>query len=221
MEAALATYHVGASEGGGWHYHCHVVVEWKLEVGTVGMSKEVSDAWHWAKRDSGDRVTETFSREVCEAGERFEVEGEMGQGEFWKESVDPVMAALQYVVRDVLQGVEKWVERISSVEDAGSFAEALEGAKLHRLYGSWRHALEKPADEAADEEVTAGAVAADGAKTGKAVKAWDRVGTMDEVLGLAKGAAGSGMEFVRRLHLQYWNRGMVLKRLVRVVRCIA
>ena len=213
MESALCTYHVTASLDGGWHYHCHLLVEWRVDVDACDIVDRVSDDWHWAKRDSGDSRMEVFSRQVVGAGPAIVEEAAEKQGEFWKESDDPVMAALQYVVRDVLQGVEKWVGKIKNLEDAGSFAEALGGSKLHRLYGAWRRQLPKVEAAAAADETGAVGDADRPNRVGKDAKAWTLIGTMDRVLWDAKQGVEAAFLCVRRLQLLYSNKGVVSKRL--------
>jgi len=172
-------------------------------------------------RDSGDSKMDVFAREVCPAGPAF-VKGEtVGQGEFWAESPDPVMAALQYVVRDVLQGVEKWVERIKSPDDAGSFAEALGCAKLHRLYGEWRRQLKTvETAAAADGTVSVGGTDKKAGSKGDA-QAWTLIGTMDACLWRARTGETTAGECVQRLLVMYSNRGMVSKRLRQLVKFFA
>lgn len=218
LRSALATYHVTWSMDGGWHYHCHMVVEWEANTEFEELGAWVSRDWEWAKMDSGEGKTDVFVREVVGPGPAFG-EGEIeGQGELWKESRDPVLAALQYVVRDVLQGVEKWVGRITNVEDAGSFAEAVGGAKLHRLYGVWRKQLGKRGEAAAPVEGAGMAPAGSGKTSFKDGKAWTIVGRMDAVLWEARSGVAQAVECVRRLLSVYSNKGLVWKRLVRTVR---
>lgn len=221
MESALCTYHVTASLDGGWHYHCHLLVEWGVAVDTSTGAGKVSEDWHWAKRDSGDSRMEVFARQICDAGPAFEAETNDRQGEFWKESEDAVTAALQYVVRDILQGVEKWVGKIRNVEDAGAFAEALGGCKMHRLYGAWRRQL-PTVEEAASQDATVSVGGTD--KAGgcrKDAKAWTLIGTMDTVLWGAKTGDSASFLCVRRLQQLYSNRGVVSKRLKQLAKSFA
>lgn len=217
MSSALCTYHVTASLNGGWHYHCHLLVEWVPECDTVELGKWATEAWQWAKQDSGDRQTEVFAREVCEPGPAFVREALGSQGELWNESRDPVVAAIQYVVRDVLQGVEKWVAKVDNIEDASTFAEALTSAKLHRLYGVWRKQLPKRIEEPEETASETNAGKQKTASTGKAVAVWIAVGRMDEVLWGVKSGDASKLEFTRRLVSKLSNKGMVSKRLRKVV----
>lgn len=217
MSSALCTYHVTASHDGGWHYHCHLVVEWQVAASLADLGERVTTGWHWAKQDSGDKQTEVFAREVCEPGEPFCREGFEGQGDLWSESSDRVVAALQYVVRDVLQGVEKWVAKIDNIEDASSFAEALTSAKLHRLYGVWRKQLAKAV---ADTEVSASG-SEEGkekaAASGKASIVWITIGRMDEVLWLMKNGKSDAFRCVQSLLCRYSNKSLVSKRLRKLV----
>jgi hypothetical protein len=162
-----------------------------------------------------------FSRRVSEAGPALAGFTAGAQLEFWSEGPDPVEVALQYAVRDVLQGVEKWIAGISAVEDAGSFAEALSHAKLHRLYGEWRKEVSGQAGAEGvglgDDASQVGAVA--GKK--KEQKAWEMVGRMDEVLWRARGGDRAAVMCVSRLIAKSSSRGMVASRLKVVARAIA
>jgi len=213
MASALCTYHVTASVTGGWHYHCHLVIEWVEGTKLEARGAELTGAWKKAKADSGDKQTEVFGRKVCEAGGPLTRAEIAGQGELWAESVDPVAVALQYVVRDVLQGVEKWVSKINNIEDASTFAEALSSAKLHRLYGAWRRKLPKPdgEQEAPSPAPTDGSKEKGGC--GKEKIAWITIGRMDEVLWWARGGNEQAVQCVRMLLLRFSNKGMVSKRL--------
>lgn len=218
MSSALCTYHVTASLNGGWHYHCHLVVEWRVDIDTSTMAGELTKQWHWAKADSGDRQTEVFARLVCEAGGPIGVKSLAGQGELWSEAVDPVLAALQYVVRDVLQGVEKWVAKITNLEDASSFADALTSAKLHRLYGVWRTQISKKKTEEVSEEESKEGGTEKGGSSQKDSKAWSLIGRMDEVLWRAKQGETAARQCVQRLLIRFSNKGLVSKRLRKLAR---
>jgi len=221
MRSALCTYHVTRTAHGGWHYHCHVVVEWDEGVQGEAVASAVDLAWHRSMGASGEGSMAVFCRRVCEAGAALVGFQAGSQLEFWSEGPDAVEVALQYAVRDVLQGVEKWISGIGSVEDAGSFAEALTHAKLHRLYGEWRKEL--PAEGGAESVGLVGDDAKVGAVKGKKKeqKAWELVGRMDEVLWRARGGDAAARTCVSRLIAKSSSRGAVASRLKAVARAIA
>lgn len=218
MVSALATYHVTPSSVKGWHFHCHVVAELGDGVSGEACYKEWDDAWFSFLGDGESQRKPLFVRQVSTAGAALEgLKGER-QMEFWNESVSQAEVLLQYVLRDILQGVEGWIAKMSTDEACEQFAGALAGAKLHRLYGVWRTKLvDEDKDDEADasgQETASGGVL-DGAK---GVTLWHSVGTMDEVLWWARQLRAEGMEVVRRLCARSSNRGAVALRLLTLAR---
>jgi len=220
MRSALATYHVKASSVSGWHYHCHLVVEFKPGVEMAGRMGAVDDAWFAAKREMETLRRPLFFRKVCDEGEAMEgLQGDR-QMEFWSESKNPAETVLQYVLRDVLQGVEGWIGSITTDAEAEAFAAALSGAKLHRFYGEWR----KPdAKDAPDEEGGKTAAVHDEAAmvaAGTEVL-WCLVGGMDEVLHWAKLGRMDAVTVLNRLLFRSCNQGSVAKRLRTLVAAVS
>lgn len=217
MVSALATYHVTPSSVIGWHYHCHLVMELGEGVKLADVYEQLDDAWFAALGDGESQRKDLFRRLVSPAGPAMAGLAGDRQMEFWDESPDPVEVVLQYVLRDILQGVEGWIGKMATDEQAESFAKALSGAKLHRLYGVWRTAVvEGEADEVdgdaeADEE--------DSTVDGAGVRAivWQEVGGMDEVLWKARQGTEVCLDLVRRLLGRSSNRGAVALRLWRLV----
>ena len=181
MRSGLATYHVKRSRGGGWHYHCHLIVEWKEGVDGERARGEVESVWNRAKKEPLHLAQPLWGREICAAGPALVGLAEEKQMEFWQESTDAVEVALQYVLRDVLQGVEGWIGGVANGKEAEAFAGALDSAKLHRMYGEWRTAVVEEVDE--DKE-TEGSTEAERAASvaGKEVTVWKAIGGMDAVL---------------------------------------
>lgn len=138
LRGALATYHVTPSMRLGWHYHCHLLID--VDPIDVGVLQEgLADAWAKARRISEEcNNAPFFCRLVAEPGAALVGLAKDTQLEFFEESPDPVERCLQYMVRDILQGVERWVGKLSGVEAAEEFAAALSNLKTHRLYGTWR-----------------------------------------------------------------------------------
>lgn len=147
MTAGLSTVHVPYSALGGWHYHMHFVVELTSDYSDSeadAVVRKVRSLWE-SMFDFG----RTWHHDECwfqrcvgrPQGPRTELpEGE--QAEFFTESKDPATRCLQYVVRDVVQGVERWLKNDPATRVA-ELVDGIEGCHLHRCYGRWR----KPAPE--------------------------------------------------------------------------
>jgi len=221
MTSALATYHIVPSLKGGWHYHCHLVAEIAGVVDGEALTAGIDAAWKLARRcDSGDRAP-MFTRLVCGPGAAFVGLANDRQMEFWSESKDAVEVLLQYVMRDVLQGVEKWIGKLETDEQCEEFAAALAGAKLHRLYGVWRTRLVDESEAETAPSADSATVAKPVVKEREGETVWSLVGAMDEVLWKAKKGDVNALEFILRLQSRTSNRGAVAYRLLATVREIA
>lgn len=212
MHAGLAVTHMSWSmsvEGGGWHYHQHLVLESNLPAELAERRcRFAADVWAEIKKDDGDtRAQSAFVRCVSGGGQPLEGLDE-GTGDLWVESNDEVTKCVQYVARDVCQGVESWnVE--SATGRVAELCEVVRSAKLRRLYGAWRTPLPaeevKPAKEAN----------ADGPKV------FDddaqELGRVDDVLFAAGRGEEWGIEAALGLLASSRNNSAVGKRLVAVV----
>jgi len=212
MRSALATYHVKPSWRGGWHYHLHLMVEWKEGVTSDNVLAGVETAWNKALKCLTGMEKPVFVRKVCDAGGPITGMGEQTQMEFWQESGDAVGKALQYIMREILQGVEGWIEKVNTDVLCEEFATALSGAKLHRLYGVWR---KKAAGEVAEdgESVDPVVKVQEKAKEKAVTVIWTAIGRMDGVLYLARNRSSVAVEFLGRLLRKSCNRGCVAMRL--------
>jgi hypothetical protein len=221
MQSALATYHVMPSSVKGWHFHCHVLIEFADGVDGAKVEGLLDGAWFKALGDGETQRKPLFMRKVSDPGPAFDgLTGDV-QMEFWAESRNPVEVVLQYVLRDVLQGVEGWISRISTDVGCEEFAEALSHAKLHRLYGVWRKKLVEEAKDEAGSSEGSTTVGSSAVRKCKDTEIWSSVGTMDEVLHWAKNGMGVGLDVVRRLLGRSANRGSVALRLSRLVAGLA
>jgi len=214
MRSALASYHMKRRGNSGWHFHCHLVVE--LEPGLDGgaVMGDLEKGWERAKRDPLALGSTWFARKVCDAGGAMLGLGEKAQGEFWGEARDEAQRALQYVVRDTAQGVEDWVGVQFHVERSTELAEALDNAKLHRLYGAWRHAVVTPEEAPKAEEQAKVAASKESVE-------WLNVGTVDEVLWGARQRDLRCSRWLGGLCGQCRNVGKVALRLQAAVRAVA
>jgi len=224
MRSALVTYHVKRTRGEGWHYHAHVVVEWGAGIDAEVACLFVNKVWSVAVTSAGELSHPVFYRHVCEPGEAITALKGDGQGEFWSESKDGVAQCLQYCVRDVLQGCENWVEGVDTEDLTAEFAGSVDGAKLHRLYGEWRHDVENTDGvEEEEEEPGAGGTATEAEKEKARKKEkdgglWVKLGSMDSVLLQACSGVTAMCEFLESLALSFFNRSAVFRRLSAVRR---
>ena len=144
--AGLCTFHVKPRERGGWHYHMHLIGEFDGSVEREKLREVLHLQWYKARGCTGEEPL-LWGRQVAEAGEAMvELTGD-GQMDFWREAEGPVERVLQYCLRDVLQGVETWVEKIRGAMNAADLCATLSSVKLRRLFGKWRAKTEEEAQE--------------------------------------------------------------------------
>lgn len=201
----LASMHMKYNQG--WHYHMHLIAE----VGGVDAGERVGkfvEAWRDAVRDECGVAEPMFVRRVADAGEPFDFEGDEGQQEVWREASGAVARLFQYALREVVQGVERWVERVEGVRQVREFLEGMEGAQLHRAYGAWRLPVEKEeSGEVVEDQVAKG-------KTGGGE--WVSLGTMDQVITDARRGVTECVRVLEYFFAKQNGRSLLLKRLTRV-----
>lgn len=224
MLSALATYHVKPSEKYGWHYHCHLVVEFDDVVDHDLLRERLSEKWRASTSSPArDDRKEVFMRLVADAGPALVGMKENTQLDFWDEPQDQVECVLHYVLRDVLQGVEKWALAMEREEDCFDFCDFMGTAKRHRTYGKWRKGVPGDDTESRDASEDNGTVTAELAatKASRERMEWSRIDTMDGCLHTLR----TGCEESRRLVLSLigcTSRGVgQLFRLRKVVASIA
>lgn len=144
MIACMATTHIVWSQrSGGWHYHVHLLLEFPPGV----VCPSILVGW-WTATDLTERLSneESSVRRVIEAGPALEgLANDDGDLEFWSEATSEAAKAVQYPLRDMLEGLSAF--RLGS--DPAVVRHALEelftttsGARLRECYGRWR---KKPA----------------------------------------------------------------------------
>jgi hypothetical protein len=190
MTAALATYHVKPSAKYGWHYHCHLVVEFDDVVDPDSLHEGLDLAWRrvTSRHESHLEYKQIWMRCVTGPGPALVGMAENTQLEFWNEPEDNVSKVLHYVIRDVLQGVENWVLEMERKTDVWDFCDFMGTAKRHRTYGAWRkkvagdetEAAAKAEETAIDKAVLAG-------QQVKGISEWTQMMTMDQAIREAKG----------------------------------
>jgi hypothetical protein len=220
MESALATYHVKWSANGGWHYHCHLLIEIAQEDEDEA-ARSLDYLWQVSLGGTEAFKKPVFVRKVCSGGGPMVGMLENQQLEIWKQSTDAVECVLQYMLRDVLQGIEGWVESVMNGFVVKQFVEELQHCKLHRLYGRWRKVIEKDDDDEANAVNTAASVEERNAAKAKGVKVWITMGTVDYVLWGARNKVQAMRDLVTMLVTQANNKGPVASRLFLLAREIA
>lgn len=209
VRGALRTTHITWSDAGWWHYHGHLVIECMkpAELAERGIGIAIADWGDICKRDGDQKKHADVSRVVCDEGAQL-VGLADGGSEFWVEEADAVTKAVQYVARDVCQGVGSW----NLCSDGAPVAQLLsdvKAVKFRRLYGPWRKAVPK-------EELEPAAELAADAKPAAGVERVD-VGTVDTVLDRARQGEPSYVAIALWLLRCSANQSALGKRLVAVV----
>jgi hypothetical protein len=221
MKACLATYHVTPSLNGGWHYHCHLIVEWSNIEADEALRERLNEAWWKATGEDSERGHPIFFREVAGPGPALDGLANDRQMDFWAEAPNPVEVVLQYCLRDVLQGAEGWIQKLDSDWATADFCEALTGAKLHRLYGTWRKKLVVEAEAETMPSADAATAVKPVVKPVEGQVVWTVVGSMDDVGWRAKQGEVACRELLLRLRGRSSNRGAVACRLSQwVTECV-
>jgi len=182
VAAGLVSFHPKVGRAGGWHFHAHAVLELR-GVTLEDFVAAVQPVWWAAQQMGGAGLPPLFARVVCGAGAALAGLAKGEQGEFWEESPDQATRVLQYVVRDMVQGVDRWGEGLDGKRMAEGFCDALADAKMHRTYGKWRRAHDAEDVEEVDlgeSDEAPGTVTEKDAKKG--ALEWFDVGTMDSIL---------------------------------------
>lgn len=171
FSAGLVTEHIKWSlGGGGWHVHYHLFVE-------CSDGEDVLSQWQaCAMEEQGDKVQAGFARLVCEAGEPL-VDLDTAEGELWQEAGGDVARAVQYVVRDVVEGPNVKTAEQMPERAFDELCHNVAGIKAHRMLGRWR----KKAKEV-DENGTDVSGSAAGAGEAAEKQTWSVVATIDECL---------------------------------------
>jgi len=147
--SALVSHHLVWSEAcNGWHYHVHLLAEVD---GVVSLSA-LESAWADAGGADGVHDRRSRGRLVTGGGAAIvELAGDSGDVDLWSEAAAPVSKAIQYPIRDALQGLSSWrlggpKQMCAAVRE---FVESAKGWRLHETIGKWRKPA--PADPAGKE----------------------------------------------------------------------
>jgi hypothetical protein len=143
----LASFHLKMGSGSHWHYHAHLMVECQTQEGLESWMRRFVDRWRAMVEEECGVSEDMHLGVMCGPGSVMDFGKDSAQGDFFEESSNVIVRALQYGLRDVVQGVERWVTGELGEHMVAEFLIALGGAKLHRLYGNWRHKAEKVEEE--------------------------------------------------------------------------
>jgi hypothetical protein len=225
LTAALATYHVKPNARFGWHYHCHLVAEFDGVLDTDSLYQLLNDRWKkcCSKHKSHVDYKELFMRLVTDPGPALVGMGEHTQLEFWDEPKDQVETCLHYILRDVLQGIETWIECMKSEDDCHAFCDFMGTAKRHRCYGTWRKTVKNDVVEERDklEERSMDEAAVSRLNPQKGASPWSAVCTMDSCISTWRSGSGESKRLLQQL-LGCTNRSVgVMSRLRKVVFALA
>lgn len=151
FDAMLAVTHAPASRDGCFHIHRHLVID----VGRFDDDRNfekyagaIVEIWRESvvQFDVNQAQEDPYVRHVSGPRDRYETIRLGGQAEFFEDASDPAERVVQYVIKDVVQGVEKWVSTLHR-DMYRMYCDGIESLKLHRTYGSWRGTA-----QASDEE---------------------------------------------------------------------
>jgi hypothetical protein len=212
FRSMLVTWHVKRTRMAGWHYHAHLVIEWPDGVSAEDKCLAISEAWRCVVAKAEEPTHPVFYRHVAPEGAALTTLAKDGQSEFWAVSPDPIGELMQYCVRDVVQGIESWVEGVEGGQLIEEFMQGVADAKLHRLYGQWRDAVVE-VEEAEEESGKDPEKATDETK---GEMGWLRLGSMDAVIKEAKEGITACREFLKAVASNYSNKSGVSVRLDRV-----
>lgn len=212
MTGGLGTYHCVRSHGGFWHWHLHVIAEFAPGVDGKDAYKRYRKYWAKAKGEEGEGRLPLFGRPICGPGPAMIGLAGDSQMDLWNESENEVEKTLQYALRDVLQGTERWVKEVQTIEQVEEFCVGLDSCKLHRFFGEWRKKPEAVESEKPTTEQGVKEKNAPGTVAGER-KVFEWIGTMDQVMWLAHEGNPSMREGLRRLLAVSMNQGSVAARL--------
>jgi hypothetical protein len=221
LRSALLSYHVKRGTRGGWHYHAHLLVEFIVPAGPEGRVGALTVAWNDSMKAEG-ATKEVFYRGVAAAGDALTGLADDQQLEFFRESASEVEKVLQYVVRDVLSGVEGVVNQCEGGKLVAELVEALDKAKAHRCLGAWRKRAAVEAEDRVESDAPTSAkegVPPTGSGLGSGQ--WRTVGTVAAVFCWAKAGGREALEVLRAFSLSVLNRGRVSGRARKVLSTIA
>lgn len=225
LRSALATYHAKPSPRWGWHYHCHLVVEFDDGIDSDTLYSRLNERWQIVSTPNDvtlQKPKDLFMRLVVKPGPALVGMKENTQLDFWDEPTDQVEAALHYVIRDVLQGVSGWIEGLTSDAGVFEFCEMMAAAKRHRSYGAWRKKVPDDDTEAKDEaeDRAVSAAGSEGPKVRK-LSEWILGETVDKTIHSSKHGSAQCIS-VLMLLIGHTNRSQgVLFRLRKLVTWLA
>lgn len=132
---------VRAASGNGWHVHAHAMLEFDGE-----MPPDLSESWNRTLERYDSAWTQkkpVWKEKLLDAGPATG-ECEDDGGDMFDDSKDPVVRRLQYSLRELMGGIEKY-EGNAEVGFVAELFDVTEGKKMRRLLGEWRLGVEERA----------------------------------------------------------------------------
>lgn len=211
----ISTHIVWSKSGNGWHYHLHLVTEFPAGTRDAGYFTGLwasTAAPEWVQTDA-----EMVRLVVPAGGAMVDLEGDKGDTHFWKESSHDAARAIQYPVRDMVQGVAVFRlggDRDKVRECVAALLRESSGWKLRRALGRWRKRPPPlPEDAVRPPEPAAGKpVSAAPGKKGEVV------GQLCRLYRLARHGGSFERSIFKRLELSVGNSSDFAKRFVRFCR---
>lgn len=196
----------------GWHYHVHVLAE--FAAGSMTKDRMLDK---WQAIDPSARVDRAGHqcRLVQAAGPAIaELKQDSGDADFWNEAPAEVAKAVQYPLRDLVQGITAWrlggdAEQLR--ECATQLVRQACGWKMFRAWGNWRKAV--PIEKAPEADA-----AADGGDSVPAPAAPSPMGTVGRLWRAARAGDSEARDAFRRLERSARNASDFAKRLVKYCR---
>lgn len=210
---AMTVVHiVWSPRANGWHYHVHILVE--LPKGKM-KKQELLDQWVHESGEEKARTGEDQARLICGAGPALdELKDDSGDTDFWTESKGPIAKAVQYPLRDLVQGVSAWrlggdKERMNAC--ARELVRDASGWKCFRAWGLWRKAVEvEEVEEDEKEGEDKEAAAAPGSPT--------PLGSVGHLWRAARNGCAEAREVFAQLERSVRNDSEFAKRLIKYCR---
>jgi len=223
MVAAMVSTHIVWSKGWqGWHYHVHLFMEFDRRARDPGLCpvgcQMLRDWWLDTGRHEHVQAEEDSCRLVMESGRPItSVAGDEGDTDFWTEGDTWAMRAVQYPVRDMVQGVSSLrfggEQKVMEAAVCQLLTDSA-GWKLRRTTGLWRK--EPPAAVEVVEPVVADVVLSAAAPAGSSPSSV--VGTLSGLYRAAIGGFSDAKTVFRELELNVRNKSDFARRYVRFCR---
>lgn len=216
MTAAMTCTHiVWSARAGGWHYHVHLLLEFD-----AGVMTEERLLAKWREHAAPEKVHtggKQCRKIIGAGGPIVELRDDSGDTDFWSEAAHGVARAVQYPLRDVVQGVSAWrlggdAKQIDAC--ARELVRYTSGWKCFRAWGKWRQSCPAAVEAAKEEKAAEEEEAAKQATPAGAVP----LGKVGRLFRAARAGCAEAQEAFRLLEGSCRNQSDFAKRLVKYCR---